>query len=401
MLALLAAAGTARADAASAVTAGASHTCARTLGGSVQCWGANGDGQLGNGTTANSSVAVAVTGMPSGIAAIAAGGRHTCALTGGDLSCWGYNQHGQLGNGTTTNSSIPVAVGSLSSGVVAVAAGAYHACALDTEGGVSCWGMNTNGQLGSESTTISSNPLAVTGLSSGVAAIAAGGFHTCALGTSGEVQCWGLNEDGQLGNGTTANSNVPVAVTGLSNAVAAITAGAYHTCALGTNGGVECWGFNYSGQLGNGTTGNSSIPVAVTGLMSGVAAIAAGDYHACGLGSDGGILCWGLNDSGQLGNGTTRNSSIPVAVTGLTSSMAAVDAGRFHTCAVATGGAVKCWGNNFAGQLGNGTTINSSVPVDVSVPIPALETPALSLLAAAIGFVGVCSLGRKVRLRAR
>lgn len=394
LLALLAVAGagSARAELASAVTAGASHTCARTMAGGVQCWGANGDGQLGNGRTVDRSVAIPVTGLTSGVAAVAAGGRHTCALTlAGGLSCWGYNQHGQLGDGTTTNSSIPIAVSGATSEVAAIATGSHHACALGTDGGVRCWGLNASGQLGSGSTTISSLPLAVTGLSSGVGAIAAGGFHTCALLSNGEVRCWGLGENGQLGNGAAADSSVPVEVSGLSNGAAAVAAGAYHSCALATQGGVECWGFNESGQLGNGTTSDSSVPVPVTGLAS-VEAVAAGDYHTCALGSDGGVVCWGSNDSGQLGEGTTSNSSIPVPVTGLASGVEAIAAGRFHTCAVVTGGAVLCWGNNFAGQLGNGTTISSSVPVVASVPVPALEAPAFGLLAAALGLVGARSL---------
>jgi hypothetical protein len=157
--------------------------------------------------------------------------------------------------------------------VAEIAAGYYFTCALTTAGGVQCWGSNFNGQLGNDSTIGSYAPVAVTGLSSGVSAVAAGDAHTCALTTSGGVQCWGDNQYGQLGNNSTTESHVPVAVTGLSSGVSALAAGGDHTCALTTAGGVQCWGDNANGQLGNDSTTNSDVPVAVMGLSSGVSAI--------------------------------------------------------------------------------------------------------------------------------
>ena len=398
-------AGSAGAESAGALAAGEYHACAVTTGGGVQCWGSNSDGQLGDGTTTHSSVPVAVSGLTNGVATVAAGFRHSCALTtGGGVQCWGYNQLGQLGNDSTTDSSVPVAVNGLASGVAAVAAGAYHACALTTGGGVQCWGLNSSGQLGGAAGTISSVPVAVSGLASGVAAIAAGGFHTCALTTGGGVQCWGFNENGQLGNDTTTDSSVPVAVTGASSDVEAIAAGAYHSCALTTGGGALCWGLNDSGQLGNDTTTDSHVPVAVTGASSDVEAIAAGAYHSCRLSASGDAGCWGSNGSGQLGNGTTTNSSIPVAVSGLASGVVVIATGGFHTCALTTGGGVRCWGSNIYGQLGNGTSNGSSIPIPVigfqgPPPVPALGTPTLGLLAATLGLAGSWSRRRSVRLR--
>ncbi len=350
-----------------AIAAGGGHTCAITTGGGALCWGYNEGGQLGNGATANSSVPVAVTGLASGVATIAAGGIHTCAMmTSGGALCWGDNELGGLGNGATANSSVPVAVTGLASGVTAIDAGSNHACALTADGGARCWGYNHYGQLGIGTAGYSPAPVAVKGLASGVSAISAGGVHACALTTGGGVLCWGYGGNGELGNGTAGSSFVPVPVTGLASGVAAIAAGFWHNCARTTVGGAWCWGYNGFGELGNGTTVNSSVPVAVTGLASGVTALAVGDDHTCALTTGGGVSCWGRNESGQLGDGTNVKRSLPAAVTGLASGVAAITAGYQHSCALTTGGAVLCWGLNVSGQLGDGTTANRSVPVAVT-----------------------------------
>ncbi len=223
----------------------------------------------------------------------------------------------------------------------------------------------------------------VAGLSSGVAAVSAGAFHTCAVTTGGGLKCWGWNFYGQLGNGTSgagpcgggqACSSTPVDVSGLASGVAAVAKGGYHTCALTTAGGVKCWGYNFHGELGNGTTtttGCVCIPtlVDVSGLTSGVAAVSAAG--TCALTTGGGVKCWGYNGYGALGNGTTTDSSTPVDVAGLSSGVAAVSAGGNHICARTTGGGVKCWGRNLEGQMGNGTTTTTGclcipTPLDVS-----------------------------------
>jgi alpha-tubulin suppressor-like RCC1 family protein len=354
-----------------AIAAGDFHTCALTSGGGVKCWGSNQDGQLGNGTTQT-----AVSGLASGVSAIAAGGGHTCALTsGGGVKCWGSNLWGQLGNGTNIDSDIPVDVSGLASGVSAIAAGGSGACALTSGGGVKCWGMNSWGQLGDGTNIDSDIPVDVSGLASGVSAIAAGGWHTCALASGGGIQCWGTNAYWP-DCGTSAcdyeRSNVPVDVPGVTSGVSAIAAGGHHTCALTSSGGVRCWGW----QLGNGSMTDSNIPVDVAGLPSGVSAIAAGGQHTCALTSGGGVMCWGENLWGQLGNGTSTDngtntdSNIPVDVAGLPSGVSAIAAGGQHTCALTSGGGVRCWGVNWRGQLGNGSTTGSSVPVDVDFATP-------------------------------
>ncbi len=304
-----------------AISAGAGHTCAITAGGGVKCWGENSDGQLGDGTTTNSAVPVDVTGLTSGVQAISAGYEHTCALTTpGGVMCWGSNYQGELGIGSTaTNSVIPVDVHGLASGVQAISAGSSDTCALTTAGGVKCWGGNNYGQLGSGSTAANSViPVDVIGLTTGVQAIAVQGGHACALTTAGGVKCWGDNYDGQLGNASRTNSAIPVDVYGLTSGVRAVTAGYWHTCALSTSGALECWGWNAEGELGYGGTNNWvwEIPVYVIGLTASVRAISAGHYHTCALDTAGGVGCWGWNSSGQLGDGTTTESATPVEVVG-------------------------------------------------------------------------------------
>jgi alpha-tubulin suppressor-like RCC1 family protein len=354
-----------------AIVAGEGSTCALLSDGTVECWGANGVGQLGNGTKTYTSTPVAVSGL-SGVSAITAGGSHFCALvSGGTVECWGYGFVGQLGNGITgTSSSTPVAVSRLA-GVSAISAGNNHTCALLSGGTVECWGNGLAVQLGDGSTDDRPTPVGVPSLSgvsvisAGVSAISAGGNHTCALLSGGTVECWGDNEMGQLGNGTTTSSSTPVAVSGLSG-VSAISAGATsdHTCALLSGGTVECWGRNDDGLLAGDSPTYNSTPVAVSGL-SGVSAVTAGGLHTCALLSGGTVECWGRIQSGPFGEGTISNSSSPVAVSGL-SRVSAISAGGNHTCALLSGGTAECWGDNLNGQLGNGTEKDSSVPVQIT-----------------------------------
>jgi alpha-tubulin suppressor-like RCC1 family protein len=348
-----------------AIAAGAYHTCALAAGGAVKCWGYNGYGQLGNGSTAWAMTPVDVLTLSSGVQAIAAGGDHTCALTaGGAVKCWGYNGYGQLGNGSTADAMTPVDVSTLSSGVQAVAAGAYHTCALTTGGAVKCWGYKRFDEFG-YAIAPATTPVDVSALSSGVQAIAAGGWHTCALTTGGAVKCWGDNEFDQLGNGLGQNAATPVDVATLSSGVQAIAAGQAHTCALTTGGAVKCWGHNSWGQLGNNSTAQATTPVDVWTLSSGAKAVSTGLNHTCALTTGGAVKCWGDNRYAQLGNGSTAQATTPVDVATLSSGVQAIAAGQAHTCALTTGGAVKCWGYNGYGQLGNGSTAWAMTPVDV------------------------------------
>jgi alpha-tubulin suppressor-like RCC1 family protein len=356
-----------------AIAAGYFHTCAVTRAGGVKCWGLNGSGQLGDGTTVyQRDAAVDVSGLVGGVAALAAGDGHTCALTSfGGVQCWGNNTQGQLGDGTTTRRSVPAGVSGLASGVVAIAAGYYHTCALTRAGGVKCWGWNGSGQLGDGTYTDRLVPVDVSGLASGVAAIAAGGSHTCALTSAGGVKCWGA----RLLYETDTDDLIPVGVVGLASGVAGIAAGDNHTCAVTRAGGVKCWGDNTNGQLGDGTRTERPAPVDVSGLASGVAALAAGGRHTCAFTSAGGVKCWGRNRLGQLGDGTTTERHAPVEVSGLTNGVAALTAGFYHTCALTSAGAVKCWGDNGSGQLGDGTSSDRHTPVEVISVLPPCIVP--------------------------
>jgi alpha-tubulin suppressor-like RCC1 family protein len=333
--------------------------------------GFNGNGELGDGTTISSDVAVRVT-APDAVTAVAAGGYHSLGLLNtGEVMSWGYNGYGELGDGTTANSEVPVEVPGLN-GVTAISAGEFHSLALLGAGTVMAWGANNDGQLGDGTTSNSDTPVEVRGLT-GVAAVSAGGCgrfpegHSLALLTTGRVMAWGGNQYGQLGNGTTSGSDVPVEVPGLREVVA-VSAGEFFSLALLKNGRVMAWGRNNLGQLGDGTTSPAiDVPVEVTEL-AGVTAISAGgcggssEGHSLALLSNGAVTAWGYNGSGELGNGTTANSDVPVKVRGL-AGVTAVSAGTSHSVALRQNGTVAAWGANYSGQLGDGSTTPSDVPV--------------------------------------
>jgi RHS repeat-associated protein len=352
----------------SAISAGEIHTCARTTNGGVKCWGGNGNGQVGDGTNTQRLTPVDVSGITSGVVAISVGNYHSCArTTNGGMKCWGNNGVGQLGDGSTMQRTTPVDVSGFASGLNVMAPGLSHTCALTTSGRVKCWGENnTFGRLGDGTTVQRTTPVDVSGITNGSSPIDGGGFHTCALVSGGGVKCWGSNGSGQLGDGTTLQRTGPTDVSGLTSGAIAVSAGYSHTCALTTNGGVKCWGNNAYGQLGNGTNNASLIPVSVSGLTSGVVAITTGIRHSCVLLANGGAKCWGLNSSGQLGDGTTTNRNTPVDVSGLSSGVISIGGGETHTCALTTTGGVKCWGGNGNGQLGDGTNTQRLTAVDVS-----------------------------------
>jgi alpha-tubulin suppressor-like RCC1 family protein len=348
-----------------AVSAGVAHTCGLRGSGLAYCWGANGVGQVGDGTTTNRLMPVAVA-EGRAFVALAAGIAHTCALvSGGAAFCWGSNFAGQVGDGTTNDRLSPVAVsGGLA--FVALSGGGNHTCGLTATGAAYCWGANGAGQVGDGTTINRSTPVAVAG---GLAfvVVSARGSHTCALTAAGAAYCWGFNFAGELGDGTTTNRATPVPVTGAVTFGALVT-GAEHTCALTSGGVAYCWGDNSVGELGNGTATDAptTSPVAVTGNLT-FKALAARAAHTCGLTIGGAAYCWGDNFSGDVGDGTTVVRVSPTAVTGGLTFLA-LAAGGAHSCGLTSTGAIDCWGYNGDGELGDGTGTTSLTPVAVVGP---------------------------------
>ncbi|MCL2787631.1 MAG: Ig-like domain-containing protein [Micrococcales bacterium] len=368
----------------SAIAAGSGTGYGLGEDGGIWAWGYNGSGQLGNGTTTNSYRPVRVqvaSGTLPRFTAIAARGTTGYGLgEDGRVWAWGEGHNGQLGNGTTTSSLRPVRVQAASGTLprfTVIAAGDFTGYGLSEDGDIWAWGLNGFGQLGNGDTTDSSRPVRVRAASGTLpffTAIAAGGYTGYGLSENGDIWAWGYNNSGQLGNGTTTNSSRPVRVQAASGTLprfTAIAAGGTTGYGLSENGDIWAWGYNNSGQLGNGINTNSSRPVRVqssSGTLPRFTAIAAGGSTGYGLSEDGGIWAWGSNSFGQLGNGTTTNSSRPVrvqAASGTLPRFTAIAAGGSSGYGLSEDGGIWAWGDNGSGQLGNGTTTRSSWPLRI------------------------------------
>jgi len=340
--------------------------CAVLSTGNVKCWGANFDGELGNGNTTSFTLPVSVKNI-STATAITGGDDGFCAvLSTSHVDCWGYGGEGDLGNGTFNNSDVPVAVRTITN-AVKVFAGYDGFCALLSTGHVDCWGYNGNGELGSGTFNTSDVPVAVHTIANATAIAADRDDGTyCARLSTGHVDCWGYSGNGELGNGSTTSSDVPVAAVGISTATAVVgsadTSGSF--CARLSTGHVDCWGYNGYGELGNGTTVTFTLPVAVKNLST-ATAVTGGQDGFCARLSTSHLDCWGYGGNGDLGNGTFNSTSdVPVSVRKITNATQAVG-GNLGFCALLSTSHVDCWGNNGSGELGNGTFTSSDVPVAV------------------------------------
>ena len=356
------------------VVSDGSGFCAAESSGLVTCWGSGASGALGNNQTSNQDVPV-ILGLTTA-AGLASDGNHSyCAnLVSGAVDCWGLDTDGELGNGVTgTNALVPGAVTGVTTAVSLASDGNHSYCALLTSGAVDCWGLGTSGELGNGVVASSNIPVAVFGLSNAVSLAADGEGSYCAVASDGSVDCWGSGADGDLGNGTTTASSVPVPVTGLSMVSSVVSDGNHSYCALLASGAVECWGLGTSGELGDGATTTSHVPVAVTGITTALALASNGNKSYCAQLAGGAVSCWGLDDVGQLGDGATTSSDVPVAVSGLTDAAAVAGDGANSYCAVLATEAVECWGAGGSGQLGNGAASDSSSPVTAAPMGPAVS----------------------------
>src|SRR6266566_7361115 len=409
-------------NASATVSGGGMFSCGMGTSGTPVCWGDNGIGELGNGALGNGSMISStpvVVSTGAALTAVSTGGFHACGVDGSHkVYCWGSNSRGELGDGTTMGpqqcsggqapcSTTPAAITGVGIDTfVTVSAGMFSSCAVSFAGTAFCWGDNQLGELGNGSTTSSPTPTPVVS-PQGVSFVSvsltntfAGDstWHTCALASDGSAYCWGDDAFGELGSGTSQNqtcvnsgvvgpcSTIPIAVAG-GISFRAISSGGDFTCGVDGLGSVYCWGANGVGQLGNGTTtgpqqcvGNSTsgpaacsptpTPVLIPAGDT-VVAVTAGGAHACALTTMGLVFCWGANFAGQLGNGTTTSTATPTLVSvPAGTSFTLVSAGGYHTCGIAntttTPNTAYCWGANGSGQLGNGTTVDQLTPVAVS-----------------------------------
>lgn len=301
---------------------------------------------------------------------------HSCAGSSrSGVWCWGSNERGQLGNDAVVWSNTPVNVSGSPDEIGLLSSGGYHSCVSSPVKGVTCWGANDLGQLGDGTTDDRHDLVGVSGLTEEIIGLSAGGYHTCVLSSAGGVKCWGENQYGQLGIGSMSGPEIcdripcrtlPMDVSGLDGGASSVSAGLRHTCALVPGGGIKCWGRNAHGQLGDGTRIDRSVPVDVFGLEAGIQSVSTGYLHTCAVDSGGGVKCWGENGYGQLGDGSTEDRVTPVEVYGLASGMISVTVGYRHTCALSLEGFAYCWGDNVDGQLGDGSYDGSKTPIIVS-----------------------------------
>jgi alpha-tubulin suppressor-like RCC1 family protein len=331
-------------------------------GDTLSTTGLGSDGQLGNGSTGNRTTFGAVNTLTN-VDEVAGGREHVVALVGGRVYTWGDGSKGATGLGSTADRSTPTLIPNLTN-VVNVSTGHYHSLALLADGSIRAWGFNSMGQLGDGTTKKRLSPVTVRNISTAVD-IVGGRDMSYALLADGTVRAWGGGANGELGNGShTAKQTTPVTVSGLSNVIE-LAGGRNHALALKSDGTVWAWGLNSSGQLGDGTKTSRATPVQVRGISTAVA-IAAGADHSVALLANGAVMTWGEAGRGQLGNGSTVDKTAPVTVTGLPSDVVFIGCGRDHTLAITSDGQLWDWGMNDFGQLGDGTTTKRTRPVHIA-----------------------------------
>jgi alpha-tubulin suppressor-like RCC1 family protein len=360
------------------IVVGGQHSCGITFDNRAYCWGYGVSGQVGNGATALAYRRPTLVKGGLHFVQLTAGTDHTCGVTTDNLAyCWGENREGQLGDGTTADRSVPVRVAG-GRRFRQIQAGALHTCAVTPLDIAFCWGSNIYAQLGDGTTTRRLTPVRVMGGLS-FRRVIAGGHHSCGLTTANKAYCWGENSDGQLGDGTTTGRTRPVAVSG-GLSFSQVVAGSNHSCGVTTLKRAYCWGGDEDGQVGDGLTNTVWLkPVPVGGTRS-FRQVIPGFFHTCGVTTSDVALCWGLNNAGQNGNGTTASLNLtPTRVagglawsgvsTGVREPPPFVTGSAYHSCGLTTGNRAYCWGGNGVGQLGDGTTTGRLSPVAVVGPM--------------------------------
>jgi alpha-tubulin suppressor-like RCC1 family protein len=357
----------------SALTAGTgdNQTCGITTSSRLYCWGYNSLGSVGDGTTSKRLKPVPIGGVLR-FRQVNAGYGHVCAVTTDSRAyCWGINTFyssvgGQLGDGTLTNRRSPVAVLG-GHAFRQVSTGFHHSCGVTTDDRAWCWGANVNGQLGDGTMTQRLTPVAVAGTLR-FREVAAGSGHTCGITTDDRAYCWGSNNDGQIGDGGSRIERrlTPTPVAG-DRRYRQVDAGAGHTCALTVSGRAYCWGLNRDGDIGDGKTNlRRFLPKAVAGGLS-FSTIAAGFSGTCGTTTADRAYCWGQNQAGGVGDGTLTDRFVPTPVAG-GHKFTQMTSGLVHTCARTPEGAGFCWGDNFGGALGDGTETDRLQPKAIAAP---------------------------------
>ena len=348
------------------MSSGGDHLCAILDDSSLQCWGENTFGQIGDGSTTD-RLTMTEVGLDSARTAISvsSGKDHTCSiLDNGELNCWGRNNYGQLGDGNSAHSSVPVNV--IITGVpVQISTGEWHNCAIMDDASLQCWGRNNHGQLGDGTTEDRSTPVTVP-VGENVLAVSAGSGHTCAVTVSWALKCWGLNDHGQLGLGSTSSSSNPSTVTVGGNTVA-VSAGGSHTCALLDGNNMKCWGDNSNGQLGDGGTNQQNDASSVVFSLNNAIAIDVGDRHTCAVDTTDSLHCWGGNDIGQVGDGSdSLQITSPTEITlGENLGALSISAGYSYTCVVGSNDLARCWG----GHIGGSTLSLGNYPSEFTIPM--------------------------------
>jgi alpha-tubulin suppressor-like RCC1 family protein len=365
--------------------AGQQGICGVTTTGGADCWGLSNYGQLGDATATYGELPEpkSVAGWGSGVSDIGLGDVHSCAVVRGRVSCLGLGDSGRLGSSRTGNALTPVGIPLLVGPVAAIAASTATTCAVSVAGAVLCWGDGQYGELGTGSIATAYTPASIKALTyppvlkpsrTDFVAVSSGADHSCGLTTGGAALCWGVNKEGQLGDGGVEASDTPVPVHGLSSGVVSVVAGSSFSCALSSDALVRCWGLDANGQLGNGRFQGSLTPVVVGGLTDvATIAVSATGGDTCAVTKAGALYCWGSNTKGQLGTGhytgADRGSATPMPVQGLDAGVRSVAVGTNSACALTVAGAVWCWGNNDHGQLGTGDlTVGQNSPSPAVVP---------------------------------